>query len=650
MNPDGNPDSHRNGNPTRHGNRNGDRPPHPGGPTPRPAPAANPSHAGPPPWLWLLFALYLVRAPALARWWTDRAADLLGHGAYPSRLATSGGFLTLVALSAVQLMPVVHVLAGVLGALLPGVRRRSVERRYGLLPPAAPVLAEGREVLDEIARFLADHAPRTELQVNPVRRDQIARVYPGGPRSTRIAAFEPLLVLWRRDRGAAGAVLLHELGHRRAGEQHLAGIGSPFPALVRRWPYVFALCALLPVVTLFLTAGPAAGLMPAQLLVVVLAVPHALLVPVCALWTAELAADRHAATVGGPENLRRALEHIAATAPRGTARLHHPPLRLRQWFAARTGRPTADLLLLAALPAALLADLALALVGAVPAYHLLGATWSDAWWTALVLARRQLAAGLPWGPVLAVLLLWPLLTTASRLRRRPVHPGTPTGTRIARPVWTAAALLPAAALLLGHLPTTDHEARAGTQPPWPASPPTTTSSAAPTPCPTPSPPSPPQRPRGLPSLTLPTANGPAGPQPDRTARSFRTARVTAAVPLIGGPARTRTEADRLARVTWTLHPDGTLTASEGGGVAPLRLRPTAARGTARLLTGSHSTSTAVSVTTTWADARLVLSPGRPPELTLLRATTAIAHAVVNCRAFDATTTVAARYTLTLTPP
>ncbi|WP_406470655.1 hypothetical protein [Streptomyces sp. NBC_01615] len=100
---------------------------------------------------------------------------------------------------------------------------------------------------------------------------------------------------------AARAVLLHELGHLRHGEQHVAGLGSPFTALVRVWPYVLGGLVVVPVTLLFVTGNATAPLTLAEVVLVLFSVPKVLLLVVAALWSAELGADRHAARAAGAD-------------------------------------------------------------------------------------------------------------------------------------------------------------------------------------------------------------------------------------------------------------------------------------------------------------------------------------------------------------
>jgi Zn-dependent protease with chaperone function len=174
-----------------------------------------------------------------------------------------------------------------------------VERRYGLLPPDHPLMAPAArptpapgEVPEPhfhhwMTAFLNEYAPGTQLRLS-TQSGLSARVYPSSWRGTRVGVFAPLLHLWEMDVEAAHAVLLHELGHLRRGEQHVAGLGSPFTTLVRVWPYVLAGMVALTATLLFVTGDATARLTLAEVVLVLFSVPKVLLLVVAALWSAEL--------------------------------------------------------------------------------------------------------------------------------------------------------------------------------------------------------------------------------------------------------------------------------------------------------------------------------------------------------------------------
>jgi len=618
----------------------------PGGPArPAPGPAGRPTRlSGPPPWLWLTLGLFAAQVPLLVDWlaWTASWSGA-EHGRGPA-------LLTALALTLVQLLPVVFLLAGVVSVIPPQPRTWWVERRYKLQPPD-PEPDGTPHVYDQMRRFLTLQAPGIELRVT-VRRDLLARVYPGGWRTTRVGVFSPLVSLWERDREAAEAVLLHEIGHVRYGEQHVAGLGSPFTGLVRAWPYVFVVFGLLPLVLLAASGNAAAPLLSAQIVLVVLSVPKVLLIVVSALWTAELTADGYAAGTAVHTAQQRALNALSQSPRDALARLYHPPVRMRLWFTARSERPVPQLLLVLLWPAAVLTENLLDLCGAALAYRLLDdATAADPTLKAVSLAHEQLASGPTWWATLGTLAAWPLLTGVwARLwgwRGRPVA-------TVSRALYATSALLPALILILGLL-------LAGAKPGAPShadarasdavtGAPAGGSAAAgptlPTPCPSASKPAAPIRPEGLPSFDtrpVPGTPGSAARVGNRL-RFFRTLRVSSIELLSGSLTQAQGTADRLAHARWTLSPDGTLTAT--GADLP-ELRTTVVHDGTLVLRGERTRTTDVSATTTWVDARLHTQAGRTARLDLIRAATGITHAVVACQEFDSTVTTAARLTLQL---
>ncbi|MEV5750656.1 hypothetical protein AB0L00_22780 [Actinoallomurus sp. NPDC052308] len=201
-----------------------------------------------PPWIWLFLIGYLaIGVPDSIGAWHRQLADYSGHGSVSPALTSLASFTLLKIFAAVELLPVAFLTAGVAGVALPAVRARWVERRSGLVPDDRPVMAEMR-------RFVQAYAPGVELRAT-LRPGRLARVYPVGLRRARIAVFQPMAALWRRDRAAAQAVLLHEIAHVRQRDHLIVGLGSPFPWLVRVWAPAFLLAEILPA-TIFFTLRP----------------------------------------------------------------------------------------------------------------------------------------------------------------------------------------------------------------------------------------------------------------------------------------------------------------------------------------------------------------------------------------------------------
>ena len=325
-----------------------------------------------------------------------------------------------------------------------------MERRFGLVPDGA----EDGAVLAEMQLFVGRYDPAIRLRA-VTRDDQMARIYPVSWRTARIAVFRPLPGLWRRDREAAQAVLLREVAHRRHGDQLVVGPGSPLVWLMRIWVPAFVVLALAPVVVYAALGGglltqAVAGQGAWQLLQPV----GLLILPVAALWLAELDADLDAARVLGAEPVRRALQ---ATGGSPAARAAFPAaaaaaaaerrdaadgqLRAAGGLAGRAGRPApgdhrrgrgrlpADQPVAADTGRDLLAGthqflrgnqvLVIAAIIVLLLWPLLARPWDRLWSGGPGPDGRQ-----PWRPYLAAAVVPVALLALSLAPCRPVTPGT----------------------------------------------------------------------------------------------------------------------------------------------------------------------------------------------------------------------------------
>jgi hypothetical protein len=358
-----------------------------------------------PPWLWVWLGGYLLASmPGQISLLRSVISTYFGHSNLAPQFA---GFFAVERLAiALSFLIYAVVVGGAVAAMLPRLRGRWVERRFKLV-------SDDRAVMAEMQRFVDSHDPSVRLRVT-IRADQMARIYPVGWRSARIAVFRPLPALWRSDREAAQAVLLHELAHRRQGDQLIVGLGSPFVWLIRIWAPAYLLLVVIPI-TIDVAAG---GSALAQLLVFqgieeAAVIPGAVFLPVTALWLAELSADRVAAQAIGSGAVQRALRATAGSrasmAAQAIALLSHPPRRLR--LRAATARPAATAALVAVWPAAVVAWLLVLPAGMVAAGLLLAGislgpadTYLKPGLHALLVYGRPLAI-----VTAVVLLVWPVL-------------------------------------------------------------------------------------------------------------------------------------------------------------------------------------------------------------------------------------------------
>lgn len=306
-----------------------------------------------PPWLWawLVAGLALGLVPAQISRVPSSFVYFFGPESssryFDRGYVTTGRFFFVFAL-----LIFAAIVAGAVASMLPHLRGRWVERRFKLASDDRPVVAE-------MQRFVDSYDPSIQLRIS-IRADQMARIYPVGWRGARIAVFRPLTVLWRRDRGAAEAILLHEVAHRRQGDQLIVGLGSPFVWLMRIWVPAYIMLALIPAL-IYVTAGGGgpldtrfAGFQAGEYSVTI---PVQILLPVTALWLAELNADRLTVQVTGFDAIQRALQATSGSRTRWTARalsfVSHPPHRLR--LRSAEARSVGSVVLVGAWPAAMTA-------------------------------------------------------------------------------------------------------------------------------------------------------------------------------------------------------------------------------------------------------------------------------------------------------
>jgi hypothetical protein len=334
-----------------------------------------------PPWLWLwLIGDLAVLVPAEVSYGSYLITLLTGHGDISPQVTSGTSYKLLLLFTIVAGLTCGALAVGVIATMFPGLRGRWVERRYPDADWDVPdASADGeaagawaasvRSRLAQMQEFVDQHDPSIRLRA-VAGDDQLAGVYPAGWRSARIAVFTPLFPLWDQDRAAAQAILLHEVTVRRHGDQFVVGLGSPLVRLLRIWVPVFILLTVAPLI-IYVALG--SGLLTqavsgrgAQLLLQ----PTALLIlPVAALWLAELNADQVTARILGAETLRDAL------AVSRESRQTRPPRRLRLRYAAP--RRAGTFTVLAAWPVALIVQLLVIIAGALIAYLLVSQSPHD---------------------------------------------------------------------------------------------------------------------------------------------------------------------------------------------------------------------------------------------------------------------------------
>ncbi|MDQ7858491.1 MAG: M48 family metalloprotease [Armatimonadota bacterium] len=384
-----------------------------------------------PPWIWFWLVIYLVTLPQQMALWRPIVARAAGFGlGRPDSLINAAAVL--------EGVPLLAVLLGVAAVFVPRLRAVWLERRFGLTDPAPlPTVLE-------IQTFVARHAPGLRVRANLLRTDQLAFVYPLTYRKAALAIFGGIVTLWGTDPAAARAVLLHEIAHYRHGDVLAVGAGNLLGTLTARWLVLYLALVVIPLVVVglidrvtavrSLLALNAAGVpfspfeigihltrqvvgttLPAVMLIgaaLMLWTASVIVLPLAAIWSAELNADRYAADAGGAADLDRALAALPAAGSTRQwllSRMSHPPIRLRRFAAALAARGRGALLLLLLLPVAYVVRLALLVCWALAAFPLLGGAIDLGTWLQGNVRGYVAAIGRVWLPMAAFLLLWPRL-------------------------------------------------------------------------------------------------------------------------------------------------------------------------------------------------------------------------------------------------
>lgn len=333
-----------------------------------------------PPWLWFWLVTYGLSLPWQIRIWRQMLTDLFFHKELPETL-TGTHFAFVLRLSNVpELLPSLALLLGILAIFFPWLRAAYLEWRYRLAkgPHKTPAI-------NEIGNFLLTRYPGLRISSNVLRTDQLAFVYPFGYRNAAVALFGGVIKLWRSDRPAAEAVLIHEMGHYRHGDALVVGAGSFFETVVRHWLTLYFLFCALPLglvwadqrITFLLKNRemPLFTLLSHEIDQLCLYLPGMLfqltgllfwmagtfILPLVAIWCAEFNADRFAIdTLESADSLVHALKKQGKKVSWWRwvlGRMTHPPTATRCWMALHASENTGFLLLLLVFPLAYFAKL-----------------------------------------------------------------------------------------------------------------------------------------------------------------------------------------------------------------------------------------------------------------------------------------------------
>jgi hypothetical protein len=193
----------------------------------------------------------------------------------------------------------------------------------------------------EISSFVAERCLLNLKQANQAKQPFI---YLAGYRRANLALPPGFLKLWRLDRKAAEAVLLHEIAHYRRGDTLLVGTGSLLEAVIKFSAVYYLILFALPflIINLYEWSEAQASIafwpfVRSNLLIACgyfLSYLSSLIILLAAIWDAEFDADIVVLREQGThEHLYRGL---ALKKTKWLTwffqRLSHPPARLRRWL------------------------------------------------------------------------------------------------------------------------------------------------------------------------------------------------------------------------------------------------------------------------------------------------------------------------------
>ena len=354
-----------------------------------------------PPWLWFWLIVYLFYLPGLAnQLWEGNLKPILVPEGVPDFLGSN--FLSSQFISLLLAMPGLHeiipsllVFFGVSTIFFPHARKLYLEKHFKLRNPSSISPALG-----EVTDFIHQYAPNLEVRTNLIRTNQVAFVYPLGYTNAAVALFGGIMKLWRSDREAAEAILLHEISHYRHGDVLIVGAGSFFETLLKIW---FPLLILLFFIPNFLIYGDSTissfqeiqrihqeygqflghenwfidwfkfqvGMffsteLPGTLstLIMLFCISGVILIaPLLGIWCSEFNADRFVINIQkSPSGLLRAFGYLSPSTSWWywiLFRMSHPPVSMRRWSSSHSRSTNQFLFLLLLFPFAYIIKLIL---------------------------------------------------------------------------------------------------------------------------------------------------------------------------------------------------------------------------------------------------------------------------------------------------
>lgn len=295
----------------------------------------------------------------------------------------------------------------------------------------------------EIQSFVLVHLSQARISVNLKRFDQFAITYPLGYRTSVVAVFGGLALLWKKDRPAAEAILLHEIAHCKQGDVLIVGAGSLLQGLLERWYWLLLGLLPIPIAQAYdilqtwnewanmrwdvwfngskvsnLLLANLSNYLVGDLLILIIAVVHifwVILLPVVGIWISEIGADRYMAeNVQSQGDIVRTFQFVRNKKNSFWGSLltglSHPSVGLRSWFAKHHEKPITWILPVLAFPLAYVLKVLIYLVIAVNSAWTPGRSWDSIAQLLKEVFASYLGTFIPlWLTMAAVVLLWPLI-------------------------------------------------------------------------------------------------------------------------------------------------------------------------------------------------------------------------------------------------
>jgi hypothetical protein len=386
------------------------------------------------PWLWFWLIVYLINAPALILGVNNDYLKNLFTNPF-SLLGNSAQVDPTIWMDLMELSALVVVFLGVITIMFPRLRALLLERSQHLEPLD---LASATPSVQEIQAYILEHLPGAQIRINLNRFDQFAITYPLGYRTYAIAVFGGLVVLWKKDRQAAQAVLLHEIAHCKQGDTLIVGAGS-----LLQWAINYSPVLLLPILLIqgfgiFNSWSQAGGLRPdiwmsnsvvgqnlrgvlwsylfddaRILLLEIMYMGWIIVLPVAGIWISELGADRDVAgNLLVSSDISRALQNLQGKNKmlRPLASLSHPPAAWRAWFVRQHESPLTWMIPVLAFPLFYVIKIIFYLITAASAAWIAGVGRASITQLIKTVFKSSVNTYVPiWVGMAAVVLLWPLI-------------------------------------------------------------------------------------------------------------------------------------------------------------------------------------------------------------------------------------------------